>query len=136
MVWNGTSIFFVLRSIQLCYDICQTNWIWKQQQQMTWVIIGRQMCLRKKREFSLVCSRCFSCVRSTTRELETVEHPRAMNILWDYQGSVQRESLEHLLTDVTLPRHNINMQMSLEINHEVLVCGSDWNLIYLGGRLS
>ena len=23
--------FFATLSIQLCYDICQTNWIWKQQ---------------------------------------------------------------------------------------------------------
>ena len=72
--------FFATLSIQLCYDICQTNWIWKQQNSIADDLghhigsRGGRCVLEKKREFSLVYSR-FSCVRSTTRELATVEHP-------------------------------------------------------------
>ena len=61
ILWFGTSRFFLLRlcrPIQLCYDICQTNWIWKAVADDLGHHIGsrlRQMCLRKKREFSLVC---------------------------------------------------------------------------------
>ena len=59
--------FFATLSIQLCYDICQTNWIWKQQNSIADDLghhigsRGGRCVLEKKREFSLVYSR-FSCV--------------------------------------------------------------------------